>query len=157
MRKKLPSCRLRGEICRQQSALMIGASSRTHVDAALGLVSSVAPAAAHGCSIKVADERMTGIRVLGDPKSADAPHASVSAVSSNSRCEDRLAVHSFGTGDACQHYYAVFDGHGGWECAEFAHNLLSASISACLQEGKGRSAEEEMEEAIACGFLKVRL
>ena len=110
----------------------------------------------HECRAKVTDENtVVGIRVLGDPKGADAPYASVCAVSSNSRCEDRLAVHSFGAGDAGQHYYAVFDGHGGWECAEFAHNLLSASIAACLQEGKGASAEEEMEEAIACGFQKV--
>jgi hypothetical protein len=27
--------------------------------------------------------------VLGEPKSADAPHASVCAVSSNTKCEDR--------------------------------------------------------------------
>jgi serine/threonine protein phosphatase PrpC len=94
-------------------------------------------------------------RVLGEPIGAEAPHASVCAVSSNSRCEDRLAVHSFGDGDARQHYYAVFDGHGGWECAEFSHNLLSASIAACLHEGKGASVEEDMEEAIACGFQKV--
>jgi hypothetical protein len=28
-------------------------------------------------------------RVLGEPKSANAPHASVCAVSSNTKCEDR--------------------------------------------------------------------
>jgi pyruvate dehydrogenase phosphatase len=94
-------------------------------------------------------------RVLGEPTTIEAPHASVCAVSSNTKCEDRLAVHSIGSGDQSEHYYAVFDGHGGWECAEFAHTILSASISSCLQQGKGESVEEEMEEAIACGFRKV--
>lgn len=57
---------------------------------------------------------------------------SACAVSSNLHCEDRLAVHSIGTGDQSEHYYAVFDGHGGWECADFAHTILSESISSCL-------------------------
>lgn len=94
-------------------------------------------------------------KVLGEPIGSEAPHASVCAVSSNARCEDRLAVHSIGTGDKGEHYYAVFDGHGGWECAEFAHTILSSHISSCLQQGKGATPEEQMEEAIATGFQTV--
>lgn len=94
-------------------------------------------------------------KVLGEPMSTEAPYASVCAVSSNSRCEDRLAVHSIGSGESSEHYYAVLDGHGGWECAEFAHTILAANISSCLQETKKGSVEEDMEEAIGCGFLKV--
>ena len=47
-----------------------------------------------------------------------------------------------------QHYYAVFDGHGGFECAEFAHTRLSGYISSCLQESKAATPEERME---VCG------
>ena len=138
-------------VSRNAMLLIKGASAAT-------FASTVAAACAgRGDTRRSAEDTalVTLSQVLGEPTASEAPHASVCAVSSNTRCEDRLAVHSIGAGPQSEHYYAVFDGHGGSECAEFAHTLLSANISACLQDAKGASAEEAIEEAIACGFNAV--
>ena len=139
-------------VSRNAMLLIKGASAATFASTAVA-----AACAGRGDTRRSAEDTalVTLSRVLGEPTASEAPHASVCAVSSNTRCEDRLAVHSIGAGPQSEHYYAVFDGHGGSECAEFAHTLLSANISACLQDAKGASAEEAIEEAIACGFNAV--
>jgi pyruvate dehydrogenase phosphatase len=94
-------------------------------------------------------------RVSGSPSPMTAPHSSMCAVSSNSFYEDRSVVRTTLGAGGREHYFAVLDGHGGWDCAEFAYPLLPHCISECLSAGKQPVGEAEVEEAIQQGFLKV--
>jgi hypothetical protein len=102
------------------------------------------------------EERTAYIRkVSGSPTHIAAPHSTISAVSSNSFYEDRSVVKTTRGAGGKEHYFAVLDGHGGWDCAEFAYPLLPHCISESLSAGKQPAGETEVEEAIQQGFLKV--
>uniref|UniRef100_A0A7S4PIH2 PPM-type phosphatase domain-containing protein n=1 Tax=Guillardia theta TaxID=55529 RepID=A0A7S4PIH2_GUITH len=94
-------------------------------------------------------------KITGEPRSLIAPHSTMCAVSSNTKCEDRSIVHIAGKGENSESYFAVYDGHGGWECAEFAYNMLPDSISSFLPKEEGCKNDDEMESAISKGFCQV--
>jgi len=94
-------------------------------------------------------------RISGEPRSIMAPHSTMCAVSSNAKCEDRSIVHIAGKGENSESYFAVYDGHGGWECAEFAYTMLPVSISSFLPKGEGCKNDDEVESAISKGFSQV--
>lgn len=87
----------------------------------------------------------------GVPTSVQAKHATMSAVSSNTLWEDRCIIQD---GDAGEMYFAVLDGHGGWDCAEFAYPLLPAFIAQSLSKGVS-SGNVDVEASITEGFITV--
>ena len=87
----------------------------------------------------------------GIPTSVVARNATMSAVSSNTLWEDRCIIQD---GDAGEMYFAVLDGHGGWDCAEFAYPLLPAFISQSLSKGVS-TGTADVEASITEGFLTV--
>lgn len=138
-------------LSRRAISFLKGASAATFASTAV-----VAACAQAEPEIGVEGAMVSIPRVKGKPQSAVAPHSTMSAVGSNSFYEDRSVVHSTTSPSGePEHYFAVLDGHGGWDCAEFAYSLLPVSISESLAASKQPPTESEVEAAICQGFLKV--
>ena len=77
----------------------------------------------------------------------------------NTPCEDTYCSHQLLINDKNLGYYnAVFDGHGGWQLAEYAINYLHTYIEEKLKEimkKKGELNDDDYKKAIEYGFDRV--
>ena len=68
----------------------------------------------------------------------------------NDPIEDRMSVSQLKNLDG--YYAAVFDGHGGWQVADFCRNNLHEYID---EELKGAKTDAQIKKAIEKGFDRV--